>query len=70
MVFGISEPPLNPPVKGESAGVVVRAYTRIVMSPSHFRRFIEVGTDLLKKYETAHGKIPTEETKKKKSRKH
>lgn len=60
MILGINEAPLERPAAGKEAKPSVRPYTRVVMSPTHYKRFIEVGAKLLEDYEATYGKIPTE----------
>jgi hypothetical protein len=58
MVFGISEPSLNPPEEDGKATLTISAYNRVIMSPPHFKKFVRVATSLLEKYEKEHGPIP------------
>ncbi len=70
MILGVNEPPMEQPKAGKQVKPIVRPYTRVVMSPTHFKRFIEVGTGLLEDYEANFGKIPTDKSASKgKSRK-
>ena len=62
MVFGISEMPLKHEGKEKN---IVSAYARIVMSPAHFKRFVEIDNEVLENFEKSHGKIPKEKEKSK-----
>lgn len=67
MLFGIMDPISNVgskerggPKKKVAKSVLVQPLARVVMSPTHFKRFVEISTQMLENYEASHGKIPRE----------
>jgi hypothetical protein len=68
LILGMIHPPLDPPKKGEDQSMMVQAYGKVVMSPTHFKRFVEVAGKMLKGYEDKYGKIPSEEKTKPKNK--
>lgn len=70
MILGVNVPSVEQPTGAKEVKSIVKPFTRVVMSPTHFKRFIEVGTKLLETYEATYGNIPTEKSvPKKKSQK-
>ena len=62
ILMGVAEPPLGPPVKGKKEKTIhIRPLAQAVMSPSHFKRFLEVGNGMLEGYEKQYGKVPVKE---------
>jgi len=60
ILMGVTEPPINPPKEGEKGDVVrVQSVGRVVMSPPHFKKFLEVGQKMLDGYEKQYGEIST-----------
>lgn len=58
ILMGVSEPSVNPPPGGKKAQALrVQAVARVVMSPPHFKKFLEVGARMLEGYEKEYGEV-------------
>ncbi len=67
MMFGLLMPDLNAEDYEESKkedsvkSGWVRIQNKVIMSPTHFKRFAKIANTMVKDYEKKHGTIPTKE---------
>jgi len=62
LLFGTRLPdlPRHPQKNEKESPILVQAQAQVMMSPTHFKRFVEIANNVLNDYEAKHGKIATE----------
>lgn len=63
LLFGTKVPdlPQEPNVENTERPTVIQAQAQVILSPTHFKKFVEVANRVLNEYEAKYGRIAVEQ---------